>query len=259
MPNFKLGSTVREHITARAKHLTNRRLDYAKGDFPLTTAGVQCALIEPHTLSLIHQLKGQGYLQTPEVTDTTVLLSCREFPLLLRSVALNMILPEAIHTPKPVHWHAYSDVLSNEPRNSNANTSSLLTFLELDDADRAAVTKWANGVVRELRLQEITIWAVKGVLENCQGSSHVLAAWPMLATLVSDPFWKNRFRQPTRKLTPYAPSTQLVEKFGKAMQAAEVVLTGAELLEDYKHPPGTIHASIGAWERLPRDIRYDRP
>jgi hypothetical protein len=258
MPNFKLGSMVRDQIVRNARVLTERRVDYALSDFPLTVTTIQCSVIEPHVLSLINQLKGHGYVQAPEVTDTTIFLSREQFPGLHRMVPLNLTLPEPIHTPKPVYYYpgrgGHGTVF--EPSKTK---DDLLVFLNLDNQDAKALTTWVNGVVRERRLQELTMWTVQSVLKECAGSGEVLATWPLLATLIDkdETFWRNRFRQPPRKLSNYAPRTHVMERYAKHMQGAEVVLTGALLLEDYRRTPGTIRPMINEWERLPNDKRYD--
>lgn len=249
MPNFKMDSGVREDILKQVVMLTDRRMAYALADFPLTTAGVQCAILPEAQLSAIYHLQGTGYNNLPRTYNTVVHLPREAYPGLLRGAAVALQFPEQVHTAGSVYWYHNDNALTPDRGHD-------LQTLALEPDDRDAVTAWANGAVRELRLREATQWVANKVVADCVGTAHLLAAWPQLATLTTLDYWRNRFRQPVRSLKSYALDYRAAQQFGRLISGADIVLTGATLMEDYKPTLGTIQATVHAWERLPNDRAY---
>ena len=257
MPNYKLSSTIKEHIKDHAIKLTNRRVAYAQSDFPLTTAGLQYRLMRAAHLNLLHELEATGYDLAPKTTNTWIALPRSEAMPVQRSVAIEIFLPEPIHQPRVIYSHFYNELDFKTARDTTKLHQLRLDPCEPEHAeDIAALVKWAHAAVREKRLQEITLWAVQKVLDMCQTSAHLLAAWPLLATLVTDPEWRSRLRHPPKGLHKWAPNANEMAWLLKPIRAAEVVLTSARMTEEYKPEPGIVRAEVRAWERLPRDNDY---
>lgn len=253
MPNHKLSQEVRDIITRRTRQDLRRRLDYAQADFPLTTATIQAALLPAKTLTAIRKLNATGWKQTPSTRTVWVNVSRGDYPGLHRAVPLRLSLPENIYEPADIHHYGVGTVF--DPKDGGR-----LHALTLDPADRALVAAWTNRVVRELRLGELTSYAVQTVMKACTSTAEVLAAWPLLATLVEDDTWRSRFRNPPRNVHRWAQGVaakNTLPDIGKLLAAAEVVLLGAELLEVYNKPPGVVYGVVEAWERLPNDRRYN--
>lgn len=260
MPNFKLSTAVRENILHQVKGLAQRRVDYAQADFPLTVATIQYRVMREDQLKLLHELEALGYELAPTHAHLTISLPAGEtyptgesYPGLLRSVAVGLSLPEEIHLPRNVYMSFFDTKLSHKNVHDLGKMHHLAMDPVADAAEIAALVAWSNAAVRERRQQELINWTAAKVLDRCDTTAKLLATWPLLATLVTDAEWRNRFRSPPRHLRRWAPTIDTMARYGRHMQAAEILLVGAQVTEDYKPVAGVIQAGVQAWQRLPND------
>lgn len=253
MPNYKLSSAVKEEIVDHAVRLTERRVTYAMSDFPLTVATLQYRLMRDDQLKLLHELEGTGYQLMAKTNNFMVGIVRGDLTPVMRSAAVELWLPECVHVPRNTWANFYATTLEPNDVRDTSKVHHLMLHSVNDANEIQALVKWTNAAVREKRLQEITLYAVKKVLEMCNSTAHLLSAWPMLATLVEDTAWRSRLRHPPKGLHKWAPPSREFMPLVKAIKAAEVVLTSAQMTEDYKYEPGVTRAHVKAWERLPND------
>jgi hypothetical protein len=251
MPNYKLSSTVREDMVRRAGLLVDRRVQFVAGDFPLTTAQVQAAVLDPERLAALHKLRATGVHGLPEYQHVHLLLAREHLPGLARSCIVYLTLPEEIFCDRPSTYLPGRDDFS-----PGANGPLTPDWSGLDDAERAELATWGNNIVKATRHAGMVRHTVGVVLNNCLSIGHVLAWWPAAASLVTDKDWKTRFRNGPRSLRSYAPPANLATRITDLLRASEVVLSAAELLPEYKNPEGSIVAALAKHEMLPTDRKF---
>lgn len=253
MPNYKLSSSFRPAVIARCEQLTGLILQHMRLDFPLTAAEVEAAVTPPEVLERLRWLDKAGVEELPRVNKADFPLSPEHMPGLERRVVVEVYLQASIFVPKGLSVGYANDGTYHESWYKN------LIELRADmipPAKVAPLVRWANQCVRERRLKEMANKTVFNVLSNhCKSTAHIMARWPFLATLVQDEFWVKRLRVAPVNLKPYRATSEFMERFGKRMQASEIVLSKAQLLGEYT-APSTPTARIGAWERAESDPNW---
>ena len=248
MPNFKLSSGIVGQIHKRCQALTERRVDYARSGFPLSADDLQAATMPNDLLADLRSLAERGIQELPREQNPDVRLTRDKCRGLQRTAVLSVHLPEPIYVARTTRFYG-SDVFETRHMHTLAIDPDAI------GPDAAArLVAWANNLVRVSRHKALVDDTVFTVLAACTSVGHVMAAWPLLATLVHDPFWKARFRNPPRDLRNYAPKIELLRRMGKQMQASEAVLAEAEMLEPFTHKGGSLVAYLHAWEKLPGDL-----
>jgi hypothetical protein len=252
MPNYKIPSHIRGEIKLAASQLIDRSLAYAQADFPLTTAQVQSIVLPEDQVSDLRRLRDEG-IQTIETHREIRLAFLQDrLPGLRRGAVITLWLPESIFVGRATRYS-----ISTTKFQMDENHYLVPDLTGLDKSDLVALASWVNQVVRAKRLAEITRFTVNNVVENhVPTTSHMHALWPALATLVKDVNWRTKFRNPTRSLRAYAPTTAVLDKYAKLIQASDVVISSGEMLGSYYHPDKTIRASIEHWEALQNDVIY---
>lgn len=248
MPNHKLGSSLPSDINRRCQGLTQRRVEYARAGFPLTRDELQLAVLPNDLLEDMQSLKARGVIGLPVEDDPDIHLTRDTVPRLQRGAVIRVCLHESILVACTTNFYGSDVAGTKHTRTLTIDPARLHpdSLLRLSD--------WTNNVVRVSRHKALVDDTVFTVLAACASVGHVLAAWPMLATLVEDPFWKARFRNGPRSLVNYAPKIELLRRMGKRMQASEAVLAEAEMLEPFVHKAGENVAYLHAWEKLPGDL-----
>lgn len=256
MPNYKLPSFIKEAIYKHAQKLSARLVEHAQGDFPLTTAQVQFALMPQEPYSMLVKLRDAGIDSLPSTRSSHILLDHTKLPGLLRSAIIHITFPENVFVPKQRYW--YDNVPGRWP-NDPARQALIPDWSGLDSEDIAKLVKWANELVRTHRHRELADFTVAANLRTdgtggLTSTGQVLANWPMLATLVEDKDWLTRFRCPPQNLKRY--KLELLPESEKLMQATDILLTKAQLLSEYQHPPFTIATMIQVWQPQPGDRTF---
>lgn len=249
MPNFKLGSGIKDDIRVNAARLAQRRVDHMTAQFPLTMAQVQAAIMPPEALKQIRWLKSQNVVGIGATNRIFLRFAPDAMPGLDRYAVAQLYSPEGIYPAKHSSFYgSHHEYVERDHRNDLT-----LHEGELDDESRDAVTAWALKSIKERRLQLLSNQTVNVMLDRCTSSGDVLARWPFLATLVPEQgdatlkVWRNRFRNGPRDLRRYAWSPDNLLR--RMMDATEVFLGSAMMLEDYKHTEGTIRAEMVAWSK----------
>ena len=250
MPNYKLGSTIRNIINYEARaQSTKRNTHITAPSCPLTTAQIQSHIMPAEAVSLLRQLTFGGVQNLPSHKAINVALRSAYLPGLTHDVCVHLQLPETVFVPRNSYY------------GRQHNSTDVLTFdagEPLDDETRDALTAWGNKIVREKRLEELAGETVDAVLGQCQSTADIAVRWPFLMTLVPERYasdardcklWRGRFRAVPKDLRRYA------HEFGPLMQrkmvAAEVYLTSASMLGDYTHAEGTIRANVQDYNKVP--------
>lgn len=227
--------------------LTANRVQHACANFPLTTAEIQAAVMKPRHLTTLRELAVEGIEITAKDTSPSTYLSPEYLPGLGREAAITFRLPEAIYVPRDTPSY-YKFAWSN-------SITKYLRFDEgeLDDDQRAAIVTWTNRAVRECRLKKLSDHAIARILDKCETVAHVMAWAPVIGTLVTDYFWLKRFRNAPAKLKRYEPPESYRHVYGKMLEASEVIITGGQLLPEFKHPEQTVRAFIASYKPLESD------
>lgn len=252
MPNFKLNDGVKSDIRGVVNLILDRRVAYAQDAFPLTAAQVQHALMAEDALIMLWRLNDMDIRGLPRKTTASLVINDTT-PGITRAVGVYVYTPEPIFCD--VDWNFYGD--EYEAKNIT-NPRLIFDPTKFDDTTVAAVAKWVNGVVREKRLQEMVRWLVDRMLKHhLPTTGHLLVRWPSLATLVKDPLWKGRLRNPPVRNRQYQWDKVLPPNdLAPLMKAAEAVLLGGDMLAPYESDKEVTRATVQQWQRLDTDRKF---
>lgn len=238
MPNWKLGSSITQHITNRAMDLARVQVDYAADRCPLDHDTLQRLLV-PDVRVYDHLIAARDAgIEVPTTNMVSVIISASAWQGLVQRTALFVVRPI-----KHAFWwvprtYGYASAPRSDGRAHDSwrhRLSGLYLKPEDFDADtRQAIATWANQSVRNARLRWIAVNAVEQALKRLTSTGAVVATWPFLASLCTDTFWTNRFRAPPVRLNHYV-DLHLDSSVSKVQRdATEVLLTGAQLMEPWK-------------------------
>ena len=252
MPNYKLGKSVVNEIEAQVALICERRVAYAEDGFPLTAAEIQAIVVSPERLERLRWLQADGMTQLNR-TRSFGLLITRAFPGVHRGAVLQLA------TPEPLFYDAtapsYFDPAPYiDPVNSKWQPSLILDNAVdyLGPRQAEALATWVNRVVRENRLRAMCKTLVTAMLEHhLPTTGHVLVRWPMLASLVQDKFWKDRFRSPPVRngLYKWDTGANKPNDWIKLMPVAEVILLAGEMMAKHVPETGVTRGSVPAFEK----------
>lgn len=258
MPNFALGEGIRSKLRDRIISLSARATTWAYADFPLTVEQVQRMILTADQFALCEQLEAKGF--TRLIKDSSVGLGFypEDLPGLRRACTVGITLPRSIITPY------YSSGLvgyRNASMPRDARDYIVPDLSVLTQAERHDLTTWLESAVTARRLEEITDHCAQKIFDRyapvCKTTGHLLALWPLAATLVEDKYWRERFRAPPARMTRYQPTPEVRTQFQMLLKAADMVLTKALMLnDDYEHPAGAVRAHIQYWRQRDGDKRY---
>jgi hypothetical protein len=225
MPNFRLSTAVKEAIRTEAKRLADLQKEHIYCAFPLTHAETQDTLLDPDALKLCMELtERHGFKQVSTDHAPTVLLA---HPTIRRAICLTLTGPDAFYlTNSTSPTYAKTAVSGGENR-----YIASMALDRLPPEQVAALASWAHDATRAHRLANLITATVAAVLEECLTVGHVHATWPLLATLAKgDKLWRERFSNPPRNSSLYAPTTTLMATWLTPMRHVETILAGAMLL-----------------------------
>lgn len=270
MPNYHLSGSIRDHLRGRANQLAMRTLSYALADFPMTVEQIQNAVLPADQLATMRDLSAKGIRTIARHSQVRLAFLREKVPGLRRGVVISLVLPEQIFVDRATQY-------GMRTTNFDPNEDHYLVpdLSGLSDAERRDLIQWITRVIQQKRMVEITVHASAKIMNSeklVKTSSHLLALWPMLTTLTesmgqrydhkrgtwaNDTMWRDRFRNPTRSLKAYQPTPETIERWGKLIKVADIVLTAGTVLDEYKHPEREIRATCDAWEHLQGDLNLD--
>jgi hypothetical protein len=270
MPNYNIPDALRKHITDNALKLANRPLQLALNNFPLTVAQLQyhCAALTEEQVDTLRRLDGEGVRTIEHHTQLRLAFIRDNLPELRRGVVLSLQLPEWIVVGKGTQWG-----IGTTKFKPDENHYIVPDLARLDGKSRKELVTWIERALRQVRLYEITDYMVTQALltEHSPTTSHLHALWPTLTTL-EDPTlmtyqsykqqatrWQDRFRNPTRRITPYKPDEAVRNKFSKLILAADTMISAGMILPDTNYNTRVVRAGIEHWERLPGDPTFPLP
>lgn len=238
MPNFRLSPSLIHDMKETAAALAERRMLHMVIDFPLTHEEVQLCITKPELRNALealqkygaYMLEGKGVYVNTELANKGI-------------VNINSSLCFA--------------TLKDHYRYSN-NTVNFMHTDHLSDNAKTEFVKWYNHALLEARIAKLTTVVVKeffgyhtspGILLPLT-IGVVMARWPALKLLVTDPLWKARFNSPPVSLKRYgwtAADIAWRAKWGKAMSVADMALTSADMLPA-EPPKQPVTAKIIKWD-----------
>jgi hypothetical protein len=246
MPSFKLGSGIKDALRREASRLSTLRVATMTHRFPLEVDEIQAAIMPPEPLKQIRWLTKQTETGISTAQRIHLMLKPENHPGLDRHAAICLYMPVGVY---PVRNNGYLDTGSQKDRDA------ALTFHEgeLTEEARDKVTEWATKAIKERRLEKLSVTVTAHKIAHFQSSGDILAKWPFIATLVPDyeTLWRERLRNGPRSLKRYG--TEYPPVYKRLMEAAELFLTSAQMLDAYVHPANTVRSELVSWEKLPND------
>ena len=239
------------------QELSARRVCYMTHSFPLTMDQLQEAIMPAEPLKQIRWLNSEGVCGVSSSHELHIRLSPAYLPGLQRYSIMRLNTPVGVYPRRNNHYYSGAG-----PAYKPTEHEGDLTLNEgyLSEDARIAVRDWANRAVKECRLEILANKVVDFMLDRVATTGDVLARWPFLVTLVEDKpdsaygygkLWRQRLRNGPRDLRRYTCNWD--EATRAQMEATEVFLNSAMLLDEYEHPKGTMRAEMVAWEKLPKD------
>jgi hypothetical protein len=243
MPNYKLATDVAKNISTTAATVADQTRFYAAGAFPLTTDQVQRLILPIEDINSLTELETRGVAVTKYSTQH-VLFHAERWAGLQRSVVVWLRLPKEIYASRSTNYQGGTEHKQDFEFNSEYHHTAQLAWLK-DPGVVEPVVAWLHRAVRGERLATMATLLVEDAMAHLKSTGEIMANWPNLASFATDPKWVPRFRNtPTgnaakrwHMASPPLPSVKL-------RAAVDAVLLGAQLLEPYKQPPGTIQAAV---------------
>lgn len=270
MPNWPISGAVRSYIIQRAIHLSNRALDYARADFPLTTSEIQYAIMPEERVDTLRRLINEGVRTIEKHRQVRVAFLRDVLPELRRGAIVALTLPNWVVVDRSTHFGIATTKFSMSeqhylvPRLDRTEGKSCLT-----PESRAELVAWLNRVIRQKRLHEIVIHTVGHIMhEDAPSCAHLHQLWPMLTTLINNDSslqgrdrhlyntWADRFRAPARALKSYRPKPDVINKYAKLIHAADTAITAGLVLAPYSHDAKKVIAELENWEPVDGDRTF---
>lgn len=250
MPNWRFSGVIVHDINARAQTLATNQASWIWDRCPLSFDQLQMLLVpDPKVWDVLTTARDAG-VDVPQAASFSLVFSAKLWPEIQRSAALTVTAPpgQVWWAPKNYGFHAKYE---NGRADGNWSSKKAGAYVRPDqiedDETRQQIIQWVNLSVRNARLRNMAGAAVSRAMYYFESTGQLLATWPFLATLCTDPFWVNRFRSPPAKLRNYyQPNFETVVKT-VTREATEVFLTGASLLEPYQPDNTRVHASLALY------------
>ncbi len=253
MPNWRFSGSIVSTINARAVVLANTQAKHIWDRCPFDFDTLQTFLVpDPKVWNALTVARDAG-IEVPQIAVMSLIFSAKlwnEFGI-QRSAILN------IASPRDTGWWAsrlYGNLSDNYGGTSSvslwtrrAKGAYIRPDQIADDELRTQVVQWVNLSVRNARLRNMAIEAVSCAMDMLESSGQLLANWPFLATLCTDDFWTNRFRNPPLRLHNYRVHTFSHAVSEVTREATEVFLTGAGMLEPYAPDSSRITATLSTY------------
>lgn len=254
MPNYKLTSYIKQLIVAEVNAICIRRIAYAEDAFPISLDEVQSVVMPADVVASLKWLESRNVTGLPRDQDP-LFIAAKEDLQIKRDVVIHTFLPEAVFADAASFYFnasCFDDKAYPEMRDKHRIDPSLLRPTTV-----VALSEWIEGVVREMRLAEVTRATVAQMLEtHLPTSGHLLVRWPLLGTLIpaTEPEWKKRLRNPPVRTKQYVWPGSV--PFEKHIKIADTVLLGGSMLTDYVGDPTRVRAKVDYWQKLPSDPKF---
>lgn len=259
MPNWRFSGAIVSDINSRAQVLADTQAKWIWDRCPLSFDQLQTLLVpDPTVWDALTTARDAG-VEVPQASSFSLIFSAKLWPEIQRSAALTVTAPtgQKWWAPKTYGFHVgYEDGRADD----NWGRKKLGAYVSPDqiedDETRQQLVQWVNMSVRNARLRGMAKTAVHRMMGGLESTGQLLATWPFLATLCTDPFWTNRFRSPPIKLHNYhQPQLSLVVNH-VTREATEVFLTGASMLEPYKPDNTRVHAALSVYNPVANPEDY---
>jgi hypothetical protein len=268
MPNAKLSGAVTSHINQRTRVLADRTLCYARAQFPLTAGEIEEIMIDPDILKRMKALWQDGVRTIDRQTTVQMALLRSDVPNLRRSALIAMQLPKPIFA---MCENRYWGVKNGFNRTEFAQLMPNLTALTPEKVQ--ALLAWTERVIAQMRKVEICLHVTAVMLSEkvSPTAAHLMARWPLLATLVDDMGtkwnsqlrtyqpdnrWKDLFRNTPKHMGRYRPDATFMATYSKLIKISDQVLSAGLLLAEFKWDQTTqIIPEIAHFELLDGDYR----
>jgi hypothetical protein len=266
MPNWPISGAVRSYIINRAIHLSNRALDYARADFPLSSMQIQYAIMPEDRVDTLKKLINEGVRTIEKHRQIRVAFLRETLPELRRGAVVSLVLPEWVVVDRSTHFGIASTKFSMTEQHYLVPKLSCVS-----PESRAELVTWINRVIRQKRLHEIVIRAVGEIMHNhAPTCAHLHQIWPTLTTLINSDAglqrqrhdrelyntWSERFRAPARALKSYRPKPDVINSYAKLIHAADTAITAGMVLASYSHDPKKLTAELEHWEPVEGDRTF---
>ena len=268
MPNWPLSMKVQTYLINHAVMLSNRKLQYAQSDFPLTTAQIQFSIMEEEKVHTLRRYIDEGTKTIEKHRQLRIALLRDKIPGLPRGTVLQVTLPDWVVVERSTHYG-----ISSTKFQADESHYLVPDFSEerLTVSERQALVNWVKRAVRQHRMHKLITATVNQVVtKHALTIAHMQQLWPMLCTFMnSDPealnaryqgdrvfyaMWRDRFRAPVRPMQRYNPTPEVVAKFGKIIHHADIVLAAGMMLAPYTPDRKVVTAEVEHYETLDGDI-----
>ena len=213
--------------------------------------------MEPDHVRMCRALTDAGMEGFPGYDHIATLLSRDNVPELGRCVLFSLQLPTPIWMlgvppyawGMPTEWSQFNRQ-SQQFRHALYNPK----MENFSPEQQRRIVVWASNAVRSHRMISLAVNVVHRVLERCGTVGALHATMKILTTLPVDADWREKLRSPPRHPGKYLPFGCTPDTpFGKQIVAVSAVIAGAQLLESYTRPAGTIAATLKCFEPLETD------
>lgn len=252
MPNWKITRRQHEEIKQVAAMLVDRRLAMARSGFPLTEDDVQLSVMAAEDVVTVRRLRTGGMTSIPVYQGVTLLLIPEKHNVQRTTVVnfgkdhFDLFLPQG---NKHEQHGGYARTNRLHERAHYQPDPSIIPPERME-----AFVKWADNMVREYRLAETAVYAVKYMLENyIETTADIAVKWPLLEVLMHSGDLKSRVAHVPKHTKRY--EFQNSGPIPKLRQVAEAVLLAADMLPTKETPrqPTEWRANLGAWVPKPGD------
>lgn len=247
MPNYKLSFPSKRQLERDATALTGVYVDCVRQGFPLTHEEVQGCILDADTLRIIKELEARGFEGINTTHSIQLRVTSEELPGLQREAVIGVELAEAVFSASDRHT-----VYGGTPWGKDCTRVPALLAEHLSAERRVGLTRWCNETIRSRRLKSMADSTIELALMPMHCTGHVLANWPMLATLTRDDMLRRRFQSAPTRLDRYKLDLSPFVKSSRQIQATDTIFNMALMMKpDEATPPA--RAAVLAYEKLPDD------
>lgn len=268
MPSYRLPTYIIDKLLEKSTVLLDRLIDYAVSRFPLTLDEVQEACMSAPYIEALRDMDLNDVSGLPRNATVGLWIDRDTLPGVLRSAAIVIETPHdtSVFAKRGALWQGLplsatgGDYVPGhgETANYRANQHVLLPRGRLTADRQAPLVEWVNEVVRVKRGAMLARYTVRRVMAAVETSGELLALWPGLATLVEDPNWVTRLRNPPKYLHRCAPEAKFATETRPFIVAAEGMLVGASLLKPWEHDTATVRAHLQGFLPLQSDPEFTK-
>lgn len=252
MPNWKITRRQHEEIIRNAEELVERRTAMAQTGFPLTNEEVQLSVMDADDVATLSRLRSRGFSSIETRNDIWLAFDPETHG--TQRTTLVQIGREKLGLYLPRDTGCCVSGRYRRRKDFKLGDHFVLTASAVAPERMALVVKWVDNVVREHRLAETAVYAVKYMTKNyIDTTADIAVKWPLLEVLMRSGDLKSRVAHVPKHTKRY--EFQNSGPIPKLRQVAEAVLLAADMLLKELPPrqPTEWWANLGAWVPKPGD------